>query len=145
MVLRGKDLDPEAVTACLGISPTWRRRRGEARRITETWRHGFWELESSAHVQSEDLAEHLRWVADQIEPVAHTLSRFLAGSGTEMEIRCAWMFPGANGFTLSALLLERIAALGLPLVVSAYCEEYLGDTTTTAAARADATDDDGLT
>lgn len=61
-----RDLDPSDVTEAMGISPDRSFRRGEIHNVLGRpmpHHHGTWSLDSDAHIASEDLADHLDFVA----------------------------------------------------------------------------------
>ena len=123
-ILRGKELDPQAVTELLGITPSRSFKRGDIRTEQKKWPHGFWGLTSDERIQSPDLALHIEWVISQIEPNKEMLVELINGKNIDAEISCFWILPKSReGLSLSSELLERIAALGLNLNLDICCPE----------------------
>jgi hypothetical protein len=123
-ILRGKDLDPQEVSTLLDINPSRSFKRGERRTETKVWPHGFWKLESKDHIQSENLASHIEWLVNQLEPMASRLTTLVKERSLDAVISCFWIAEtGHAGLGLSASLINRIATLGLRLEVDIYCSD----------------------
>ena len=121
-MLRGKELDPQLVSELLGMTPTRSFKRGDQRTEEKKWPHGFWGLTSDERIQSTDLALHIEWVINQLEPVRQKLVEIMSDKQIDAEISCLWMLSTSHdGLSVSAVLLERIASLGLKLNLDIYC------------------------
>lgn len=121
-ILRGKELDPQVVTEQLGIIPSRSFKRGDKRTEQKRWPHGFWGLTSDERIHSTDLASHIEWVTNQLEPVRQRLLELMDVKNIDAEISCFWILPTSHdGLSLSSELLERIASLGLKLNLDIYC------------------------
>jgi hypothetical protein len=118
------DLDPEAVTARLAVTPTEAFRKGEpfgSRGLLR--RTGGWFLSTDGSVQSRDLRHHIDWLLDRIEPSASAL-RSLRADGDECDIPCYWLSAsGHGGPQLDPSQMRRCAALDLTL----WIDFYVGD------------------
>jgi len=124
LVLRGKYLDPRSVTEELGIIPSRSFKRGDRRTEAKKWPHGYWALTSSGNIESMDLALHLQWLIDQLEPVKPTLVRLLKESKISAVISCFWTLQTSHdGLSFNYTLLGRIAALGLNVEFDVYCPD----------------------
>ncbi len=67
--LSGTALQPEDVTARLGIAPSRSHQIGDPHGSRGLlYRNSIWILSSQNHVTSTDLEEHIAWILDQIEP-----------------------------------------------------------------------------
>lgn len=118
--LWGKALDPDRVTRLLHLTPSAYHRLGTPRGKKGIWPHAYWEIDSENQVVSTDLALHIEWLLNQIEPVQ---ADFMALRATEIhaDIFCFWeSLTGHGGPVFSPLLLRRIAALNLTLGLDIY-------------------------
>lgn len=123
-IIRGKDLDPQVVTELLGIAPTRSFKRGDQRTENKKWPHGFWGLTSDERVHSIDLALHIEWVINQLEPVKRDLLEIISESGIDAEISCFWIMPTNHEYLqFGSELLRRLADLSLPLNVDIYSDD----------------------
>ena len=115
--------DPTFVSSALGLEPTKEQRAGESyerRGVPCTYRLSGWFLSSKAKVQSYDAAKHLDWLLQQLQPHQEIL-KALRSQGWRMDIACLWdSHSGHGGPTLSANLLQRLAALGVELWFDIY-------------------------
>lgn len=122
LVFRGKDLVPQELTDTIGHNPTKSFKRGDIRKNTKKWPHGYWELTSKETVQSPDLAMHLEWLVDQIELSKTDIIRIVTQGGVDAEISCLWILPTSHeSLSLSSDLQIRIASLGLKINIDIYC------------------------
>jgi hypothetical protein len=122
LVLRGKNIIPQEVTDAIGLNPTKSFKRGDIRKGTKKWPHGYWELTSKETVQSSDLSMHLEWLAEQLEPSKSELIEIVSQGGVDAEISCFWILPTSHeSISLSSELLIRIASLGLRINIDIYC------------------------
>jgi len=117
----GKDLEPADITARLGITPSESFRRGDIRSQKGVWRHGFWSLTSEDQVFSTDLALHIAWLLDKLEPVQLQLQALREDPGIGADVFCFWASDtGSGGIEFSPTLLGRLAALNLVLGLDIY-------------------------
>ncbi len=123
-ILRSKELDPQAVTALLGLTPTRCFKRGDKRGEGKEWSHGYWEVSSDGITQSTDLALHIKWLLDQLEPLKIKLMELIAAESLDAEISCFWILPGGHdGLILQPFLQKQIADLGIKLELDIYCDQ----------------------
>ncbi|NJL22506.1 MAG: DUF4279 domain-containing protein [Leptolyngbyaceae cyanobacterium SM1_3_5] len=117
--LVGDTLKPADITARLEITPAVSFQAGDKRGANGVWKHGYWELTSQDQVVSDDLADHLVWLLDQLEAKREQLAR-LAAEDIQPTISCFWEASGSGGPVFSAQLLRRLAALHLELQMDIY-------------------------
>ena len=109
-------LDPEQVSARVGLTPTTSYRKGDPI-VTARCRYGNhpgggWLLSSRDHVQAEDLTAHLDWLLAKLEPAAQRI-RKLRDDGHDIAIIITLSADSLGGGpTLSPELLARLASLG---------------------------------
>lgn len=118
--LWGKHLDPDDVTRRLRCVPSEYHRLGDRRGKSGTWSHGYWALYSEHQVRSTDLALHLEWLLDHIEPVQSQLAALMA-EDIHADFFCFWeSLTGHGGPNFSPALLRRLGAVGLELGLDIY-------------------------
>lgn len=113
------DVDPDAVTARLGLAPSSWQRRGEASgrpdRPPRVATLNGWFLGSRGHVDSRDSRRHVDWLLDRLEPNAEAL-RALQATGCRMYISCYWLsLSGHGGPTIPPPQMRRLAELDIEL------------------------------
>lgn len=116
-------LDPEDVTARLGIEPSDCQRRGVPKHpgSRPPKLHG-WFLSSDGAVASRDVRRHLDWLLTRIGPRADAVLR-LQAEGCEMDVSCYWVSAaGHGGPSLPPDQMGELARLGLEL----WFDVYLG-------------------
>ena len=117
--LIGPDLDPEAITARLGISPDETRRRGDERRnkrsgeVLGLYHEGLWALGSLPRVDSKDINDHFRWVLGQVLPHREAVLEFARGGESFFSVlwKSTYLYAG-TGPLIDAECLAGVAALG---------------------------------
>lgn len=118
-----KSLDPDTVTLRLGIGPSDSFKAGDHRGKDgrNIWKHGRWALTSQEIVVSTDLVKHIEWVLDQIEPVREHLRELMQQPGVRADLFCFWETESINpGIEFSPAVMERVAALNLPIGIDIY-------------------------
>ena len=121
LILRGKELNPQEVTDSLGLSPSMSFKIGDWRNETDRWKHNLWTLSSQDKIQSSNLANHLEWLLDQLEPVKPRLLDILNTNNIKAGISCFWILPTDNeNLGLTAELLKKITDFGLYLEIDIY-------------------------
>jgi hypothetical protein len=124
LILRSKELDPQEITGQIGVNPSSSFKKGDLRREGKVWPHGFWELNSSEYVKSDDISVHIEWIMDKIYPSETKLISILDKLGIEGEISCFWVPDGNHAVVnLNRDLLSKIASLGVNLEFDLYFEE----------------------
>jgi Domain of unknown function (DUF4279) len=122
LILRGNELNPQEVTDSLKINPSMSFKRGDWRNETDKWEHNFWSLSSQDKIQSSNMATHLEWLLNQLEPIKLRLLEILNREGISAEISCFWIFPTDHeNITLSPELIQKIADLSVSLSIEFYC------------------------
>lgn len=122
-------LDPEDLTTVLGITPTQTRVKGDpvvnpnTGKVSRCERAGFWSLSSKGRVASDLFTDHLGWVLDQLNPVAHKLRRYVEEHNVSTQFYCVIWVPTRSqfGIVLPATMVERIARLGADFGLSIEC------------------------
>ncbi|MBI5842738.1 MAG: DUF4279 domain-containing protein [Chloroflexi bacterium] len=123
-ILRGKDIDPQDITNRLGIKPSRSFKKGDYRSENKKWPHGYWELESTSYIESDNLRSHIEWLIDRLTPVKTDLKKLFQDISIESEISCFWILSKEHaGLELSHQLLNKIVDLGLKLELDIYCAE----------------------
>jgi Domain of unknown function (DUF4279) len=121
LILRGKELDPQVVTDQLGIKPSKSFKRGDKRTEQKKWHHGFWGLTSDEVIQSTDLADHIEWLMNQIEPVRQNLLKIMNEKDINAEISCLLILSTDHDeLYLKPEILYKISSLGLQLNLDIY-------------------------
>ncbi|GDX94596.1 hypothetical protein LBMAG47_02590 [Planctomycetia bacterium] len=113
------DLDPDAVTARIGLSPDEAHRRGDERRhkrsgeVLGLYREGLWAVGSLPHVDSKDINDHFRWVLRQMLPHREAVLEFARGGETYFDVlwTSTYLYAG-TGPLIDAECLAGVAALG---------------------------------
>lgn len=119
--LWGKDLEPSRVTEMLNLAPSKAFKRGDRRTETNEWPHGYWGITSENQVLSTDLALHIEWLIDRLEPVQSQLAQIMAAEGVQADIFCFWESrTGHGGLIFGPKLLAGMAALNLQLGLDIY-------------------------
>ena len=117
----GDDLDPATISTHLALTPSRAFKRGDIRGQHGVWRHGCWGLTSEDQVFSTDLALHIAWVLDKLEPVQLQLQALREDPGISADVFCFWASATGNGGPVfSPTLLGRLAALNLVLGLDIY-------------------------
>ncbi len=121
--ISGDTLQPEDIDRILGLKPTRIHRRGEPRgrhgKSAEThWSHSLWSLESPLG-EGRDLAEHLKWLLDALEPRVSVLKKL--AEQYRIDLFCGFSSrSGQGGLVLDAAILRRLAGLGIPITLDLY-------------------------
>ena len=116
----GNELDPDAVTRQLGLTPTHSWRRGDSRtgHVPGTFRSGVWVRETKA---TNDINDALAALLELLRPLARVLDQFRA-AGLKTWVSATWWVYDPrtedkyNG-TPDPVLVQELATLGLDLTV----------------------------
>ena len=113
--VQGLNLDFDAISRALNLSPTHTHRAGDQSRLkNKAYPCDEWSLKSPlAH--EEPLDAHLKWLANQLRP-HYAYIKSLKSPDTNVYIFCAYTTEAEqNHFSLSSEALEICTALGIPL------------------------------
>jgi len=117
----GDTLQPDRASEELGIRATNSGLKGEilsSSRLKKPLLSSVWILESPLDKQV-PLEEHLKWLLDALEPKIEIICRI--AKQYETDFFCGFSSDnGQGGCTFSVVLLERLARLGVPLVLDLY-------------------------
>jgi hypothetical protein len=118
----GEKLDPEKISAALKLAPSRAFRAGEKKGTgDDEWDHGLWSVSTESVIEAEDLAEHIAWLLDRLEPSATELGEVLSGDDIRARIFCFFETERLNdGIKLSAGIIKRLAALDLRVDIDIY-------------------------
>jgi hypothetical protein len=135
LMVLGTDLDPDRVTAALGVEPdqTWRRGStetllrtddGAPRVMTRAKPHewGGWKKVASDELRQFEVARQLRHWLELLEP-RHEAVQSLLNADHQVFIDIYVATASACGFTLPAAVQARMAALGVDLQVNVYADD----------------------
>lgn len=118
-ILLEDTLDPDAVTAQLSIQPSKKFKAGDIRAKDRVWEHGYWALTSEGQILGSDLAEHIIWLLEQLEPRREQLAQIEA-EGIAPKLACFWSATEPGGPIFAYELLERLAALHIDVELDIY-------------------------
>jgi hypothetical protein len=119
--LGGDRLDPGRVSSELGLQPSEAFRRGDPFGRRDATRHtGGWMLDTRLLVPAVDLAAHVVWLLDRLEPVAAQLARIRREPGIYADIFCFLESDGQGEVWLDPAPMRRCAMLDLPLGIDLY-------------------------
>lgn len=124
LYFRNKDLNPDLVTELLGIEPLKKFKKGESYGMQKEKfrRTGFWYVSTNEYIQSENIEDHLVWLLEKIELVNKDFMEMVAKEKHEVEITCVLqVFSVEDGFTITPIILKRIADLNFRFGISVYC------------------------
>ena len=123
-------LEPQAITAVLGITPTRSFRRGDTHghgeRVTP-YRVNTWLLSSEGSVASHDSLRHIEWLLGKVEP-RHAVLLELQKQSYRMDISCYWLSKsGHGGPTLTPDIMRRLGKLELAVWFDVYFDDINDD------------------
>jgi hypothetical protein len=116
-------LDPDAISAALGLQPTWSGRKGEpiSPRVNRIREENQWNL-STEHLTSHDHRRHIEWLLKQITPAAAALER-LHAAGVRGDVFTFWSSKtGHRGPIVSASQMRLLGELGFDSVFDLYLD-----------------------
>jgi hypothetical protein len=121
-------LTPQEISERLGVQPTRTHEKGQPRGFRRkdgsisqsiVWKDSAWHLNCPLK-NDRDMAEHIRWLLDVIEPKADVLSA-LSSDCTLIRFFCGFSSGnGQGGFGLDPVTLGRISKLGFDLILDLY-------------------------
>jgi hypothetical protein len=120
--ITGKSLDPEEVSAALSLSPYRAFKAGDKKGTgDDRWSHGLWSISTEGVVEADDLEAHIAWLLHQLEPEKSELVNVLTEERVKARILCFFEMEKMNdGVEFSAALINRLAALDLPVALDIY-------------------------
>ena len=126
-------LKPEEITARLGLIASTSHEKGASRlRVPIPWKNSLWGLQSTLG-DHRNLADHIQWLIDVIEPKADALKEL--SKHCKVLVFCGFASQnGQGGFTLTPPILARLAALNIPLSLDLYPPGPVGETIQTEPA-----------
>lgn len=120
--LVGDALDPDEVSAELGLAPTWTAAKdqeipvGRQGRTSRRQSTGVWLLASEDHVDSTAVERHLVHLLDAVEPASAAVDALRRRQELRADFFCYWpSATGHGGPEVSPGTLRRIAALDAAL------------------------------
>src|SRR5262245_169266 len=119
LIVKHQDLDPDAVSAALGLTPIRFHRRGDSRKTPKgtplkgTYDSGFWAVELEV-CDGEDLAEFLFRISEQLLPAKKFL-RNISDIGGENECFIGLFATALCDQILPAKILAQLGELGINL------------------------------
>lgn len=120
----GQDLDPEAVSAALGVEPSQALRRDQLVPTETRIRRqdtGVWLLKTEGRLTSTSLERHVLHLLELIEPGMPALDRLRQEQGLTTDFFCFWLSAtGHGGPIFSSELMGRVAAVGAELGIDFY-------------------------
>lgn len=101
LLIYGNELDPERISALLGLEPTDAAHTGDVR-INSLGRSrvivvGHWFLSSEAYVESKDLRRHIDWLVDKLAPRLSELHDLAKEPGVGVRCLCIWWSKHGDG------------------------------------------------
>jgi hypothetical protein len=109
--------EPEALTAALGVTPTYSAKRGQlpAGGKGEPYPWNVWVLSSAYAVVSKDTRAHFQWLLASVGSRGAEMRR-LREQGYRVEIHCLWVSKGGyGGPELSPEIMGGLTDLGLDI------------------------------
>lgn len=120
----GENLEPDEVTAALGVTPSQSLRRDQlVPTATQVRRQdtGVWLLKSEGKLTSTSLERHLIYLLDLLEPGVGALDQLRRSQDLTTDFFCFWMSAtGHGGPIFSADVMQRVAGVGAELGIDFY-------------------------
>jgi hypothetical protein len=122
LIFAGDRLDPDRITALLGVEPTTAYRKGEVYKWSRghevAGRTGLWLLSSKMHVLGTELGDHLAYLKSVLNPddgkdLIEPIRAVMHEGGLEAEVSCFWYGEhGAEPPVISAEIRAAFARIG---------------------------------
>ncbi|MGH2409556.1 MAG: DUF4279 domain-containing protein [Chloroflexota bacterium] len=128
--LAGPDVEPDGITATLGVKPTEANRQagkrsaraGNGSHHPNGW--GTWMLDSRSEAASENLGEHLLWLLDRMQPSSAEFRQIAERPEVEAEALVIWIATvDFGGPRIEPGILARLAAMGLAFEADVHLED----------------------
>jgi len=120
--IRGDRLDPDEITAALGVRPAWTHRKGEeyvsrdGRKMTRP--STVWGVKTELSVQSKDLNDHAKHLLELLEPRRAAI-QLMRQQAQYSDVRIWYQIDNlVANFGLRGDLLSRLASLADEVVFS---------------------------
>lgn len=128
----GETLMPEELGSVLSIPASRTHMKGQRHDGGRSvWRESAWILNSPLD-KKENLAEHVKWLLDRLEPKADAVKALCAKY--RVDIFCGFSSgSGQGGFTLDPETLARLAQLRIPVALDLYPPSDIEDQGKTAS------------
>ena len=124
--ISGPAVEPDALTAQLGIAPSTVFRAGEPRRNAAgnaigVHMHGFWALSSTGAIDSKDVNQHFAVVLQRLLPHAAILRELATGGESYVDVwwESSYLYAG-TGPLLTATSVQAAADLGAAMNFDIY-------------------------
>ncbi|HVH35249.1 MAG TPA: DUF4279 domain-containing protein [Tahibacter sp.] len=131
LYLYGDELDPDTVSAAVGVAADRSRRKGPYQGSTtgRTYlqRHGFWSIDSG--IESDDLHEHLKAILDRLPDPGMNLMSLPQVTSGRFDVLVQHPNAGSDtsphiGFLLEAHEVEALARLGVCFELTFYLDDW---------------------
>lgn len=123
----GDMLDPDIITARLGLVPDTAGRKGQVRAVNPRtgrkyyYRTGIWIISTAGKLDSTSLERHLSYLLDILKPVKPELDRLLDEFSLRTDFFAFWVSRyGQGGPILSPEIMRRMADLPIPFGLDIY-------------------------
>ncbi len=121
----GPEVDPDEVTAIMGVQPTSVQRRGDTvpSKPEKTLSRGGWWISTEGILESKDARHHLDWILEKVLGKQDALTE-LQGRGYLVDVCVRWDSRwGHGGPTIGPKQMRALADLGIDL----WFDVYVGD------------------
>ncbi|QJE97708.1 DUF4279 domain-containing protein [Luteolibacter luteus] len=122
----GEDVDPDEVTAIVGVSPTSTQRRGNPveGHPGKTYSRGGWWIGTEGLLGSKDARHHLDWILEKV-PGKEQEFMELHRRGYLVDVCVRWdSRHGHGGPTISPKQMKALADLGVDLWFDVYVADF---------------------
>lgn len=125
----GEDLDPEYITAFLGMKPDYSHKKGDASKrvnssgktvIGPSHKTGIWSINSELP-ETSSLEEHISWLLEKLALAGEKVKE-LSQKGYRVDIYCGHFLKHGfqGGFNISPGVLEKMGKMGIILAIGTY-------------------------
>ena len=121
----GAEVDPDEVTAIVGVLPTEVQRRGDPvhHKPDKTYSRGGWWISTKGVLESNDARHHLDWILEKVEGKESEFMQ-LHGRGYLVDLCVRWDSRwGHGGPTVSPKQMQALGGLGIDLWFDVYVGE----------------------
>jgi hypothetical protein len=107
--LTGKELDPKAVSARLGIQADRSFSRGDLSPHGRLRLQGLWSYESDNHISSSELSEHIKFIVEFLELGRDKILQTKTSMNIDIRVRVFWDFDGTISAAIDHALLKTLS------------------------------------